>query len=369
MPKIYELFGYRVTDRSSEAEACRKAALCPFSGLDCDGGGNRYLSNVTLAGKPELQRYFPSKKVVPSGVCSIQPRSDEAPWIVCPRRLMVLASHGGKAPRHQDATKSFLLKHSKYRPGTRLGVWPEVKLKFEMSEDGTRRTFDYAFDYIVMPLGRRSQRDVESDTGQKWGLVRDAAESAGYSMARREGEYSVEDFPCGEPTLVEIMTCSTSGGNKTKRNTIPMSFEDAILGKEHEAPGINYRQVWARMVSQLVVKSEIAIRWGGTAFWILQDVLVDYISRSTALDLRQFLAERTSEVNVMALSYGVAMEKKHGVVELAQGELFAGPIRPDGTPNKPSFQDIIRLGVCPPKSSLVKLLAKRRPAGVLVIGS
>jgi len=42
-----------------------------------------------------------------------------------------------------------------------------------------------------------------------------------------------------------------------------MAFEDAVLGKPHQGPGINYRQVWARMVSQLVVKSEVGLAWGG----------------------------------------------------------------------------------------------------------
>lgn len=368
MPQIFELFGYRLTDATPEAEACRKAAECPFMGASCDGGGNRYLSHVALADKPELRRYFIGKKIVASGVCAIQPKADDPPWIVCPRRLLVLAAHGAGSPRHQNAAKRLLLKRSSYRAGTKLGVWPEVKLKFESDDGGGRRTFDYTFDYIVMPLGRRSQREIESDSGKAWGVVRDAAESAGYVMARRGEEYFVEDFPYGEPMLVEIMTCSTSGGNKAKRTTIPMAFEDAILKKEHEAPGINYRQVWARMVSQLVVKSEIAMRWGGKAFWILQDVLVDYISRSTALDLRKFLAERASEVNVLALSYGVGIEAKRGIVEIGEGQLFAGPIEPEGTPDEPSFQDIIRLGVCPPKAALVKLLTRRRPAACFVVG-
>jgi hypothetical protein len=51
---------------------------------------------------------------------------------------------------------------------------------------------------------------------------------AGYALAKRGIQEYVEDFPKGPPTVVEIMTCSTSGGNKDKRTTIPMAFEDAI---------------------------------------------------------------------------------------------------------------------------------------------
>ena len=157
------------------------------------------------------------------------------------------------------------------------------------------------------------RKEIEVETGESWGEVRPVIEAAGYSLSQREGGDCVEDFPHGAPLLVEIMTCSTSGGNKDKRTTIPMAFEDAALGKSHDAPGINYRQVWARMVSQLVGKSEVAMAWGGNAFWILQYVLLDYISRSTSLDLHQFLTERASEVNILSFSYGSDLAGGRGI--------------------------------------------------------
>jgi hypothetical protein len=48
------------------------------------------------------------------------------------------------------------------------------------------------------------------------------------------------------------------------------------------------------MVSQLIVKSEVGIGWGGKTFWILQDALIKYISESTNLNVREFLTEKTS---------------------------------------------------------------------------
>jgi hypothetical protein len=33
------------------------------------------------------------------------------------------------------------------------------------------------------------------------------------------------------------------------------------------------------MVSQLVVKSEVALGWNGKAIWVVQDTLADYISK------------------------------------------------------------------------------------------
>jgi len=79
-----------------------------------------------------------------------------------------------------------------------------------------------------------------------------AMEKGGYHVAvNHEGGY-VEDFPYGHPYIIEIMTSSTSGGDQKKGTTVPMAFGDAVLGKLHNGPGINYRQVWARMVSQLM---------------------------------------------------------------------------------------------------------------------
>ena len=146
MPQIFELFGYRLKDRSAEAEACRKAARCPFMQMDCDGGGNRYLSHVPLSKKAELRRYFTGKTIVPSGVCSIQPNDGERPWIVCPRRLLVLKSQEGKPPKHQDIARRMLFGYSGSARGTRLGVWPEVKIKYRYPPGGADKIFDYSFD-------------------------------------------------------------------------------------------------------------------------------------------------------------------------------------------------------------------------------
>jgi hypothetical protein len=110
----------------------------------------------------------------------------------------------------------------------------------------------------------------------------------------------------------------------------------------------------------------VAIGWGGRAFWVLQDVLVNYISASTALDLYHFFASHPSEVNVISLSYGDAYKTKKGVIELDRGELFAGPIRPEGA-NKSSFQDMLRAPVCPSLPRLYNLLMKKMPSNRIVV--
>lgn len=362
MSKIFELFGYPVDDQSREAIETRKNAQCPFMGADCDGGGNRYLSNVDLEQNAELASFFEGRSSVPSGVCSLQLQTDTPPWIVCPRRLFFLAKSGAGQRVNQRFSERLLLNYSGYSSGTKLGVWSELRVTYR----NKNKSFQYTFDYILMPIASFDQHQIEQLTGRDWTTTRRIVEASGYSMARRNGVEYVDDFPNGYPVIVEVMTSSTSGGNKAKRTTIPMAFTDAILGKPHNGPGINYRQVWARMVSQLIVKSEVGLAWGGKTIWVLQDMLVNYISSSTALDIRQFLAQNTDEVNILSFSYADSYKSPDGLIELKQGELFAGPIS-SGDAKEPSFQDMIRAPVAPPKTVLLRSLLNRAPTGTITV--
>lgn len=369
MPKLFEVFGYPVSDNSPEAEANRKAAKCPFMGRDCDGGGNRYLSEVDLTRNAALQAIYPSRKSLAAGVCSIQTKPDAPPWIVCPRRLLVLGREAAGVRARQRDTETKTLSLLGYPSGTRLGVWPEIKIQYKEVVNDEPLSFHYTFDYILMPLGIQKDSDIEVTTGGKWATLRRLFVANGYTIARRDDADFVEDCPMGTPSVLEIMTSSTSGGNKAKRTTVPIAFEDVILGRPHSAPGINYRQVWARMASQLIVKSEIALNWGGKTVWVVQDALVDYICASTALNVRQFLTDKTNEVNMLSFSYGDAYKTPSGVIELPKAEFFAGPMT---TPNseanpKPSFQDIVRSPICPPLSRLVIALANKRPMNQVIV--
>ena len=49
MSKIYELFGYPVTDKNPNVQESRKRAFCPFMSATCDGGGNRFQSEINLS--------------------------------------------------------------------------------------------------------------------------------------------------------------------------------------------------------------------------------------------------------------------------------------------------------------------------------
>jgi hypothetical protein len=361
MSKIFELFGYPLNDQSPEATETRRNAQCPFMGADCDGGGNRYLSNVDLKQNVELATFFQGRSSAPSGICSLQLQPNAPPWIICPRRLFFLAKSGVGQRVNLRFSERILLKHAGYPSGIRLGVWSELRVGYRKN----KKSFQYTFDYILMPIKSLDQNQIEQLTHNDWSTIRRLVESSGYSMALRNGIYYVDNFPDGYPVIVEVMTSSTSGGNKKKRTTIPMAFEDAILGKTHEGPGINYRQVWARMVSQLIVKSEVGLAWGGKTIWVLQDTLVNYISSSTALDIHQFLSEHTNEVNILSFSYGDTYKQPEGLIELERGDLYAGPIS-GGETTTPSFQDMIRAPVAPPKSVLLRSLLNRAPTGSIL---
>lgn len=361
MSKIFELFGYPINDHSPEAIKARQNAECPFMGTDCDGGGNRHLSNINLKQNVELATFFQKHDFVPSGVCSLQLRDNTSPWIVCPRRLLFLAKKVSGQRVKQRFSEKLLLKYSDYPSGTKIGVWPELRITYQEN----KKKFQYTFDYVLMPVISLNQHQIEQLTKNSWDTVRRSIESSGYSMSRCNGLDYVDNFPDGSPTVVEVMTSSTSGGNKAKRTTIPMAFEDAILGKAHNGPSINYRQVWARMVSQLIVKSEVCIAWGGKTIWVLQDTLVNYISSSTALDVHQFLSQSTNEVNILSFSYGESYKQPDGLLDLKYGELYAGPISASKT-TKPSFQDMIRTPLTPPKSVLLQALLNRAPVGFII---
>ena len=198
--------------------------------------------------------------------------------------------------------------------------------------------------------------------------IKDLILESGLTTCFCDGQTFCDDFPCAPLVIVEVMTSSTSGGNKKNRTQVAQLFEDTVLQLNGEnvepiGPGINYRQVWARMVSQLLVKSQIGMAWGGTTFWVLQDRLVDYISKTTALELSDFLAEHKSEVNIIAGGYGNNLypSSRRGDFALIEDiKLYSGPVTSSNSSSK-SFSDIIKLGCTPHISELWRKLLQKKP--------
>ena len=366
MSKIFEVFGHPLSSSHPRAIAHRKRAFCPFLEATCDGGGNRYLSVLNLDKHPELSKHFPALKTVQSGVCSLVVKGK--PWIVCPRRLLALGS--SNLSDLQKKIRTDLIGYSGLESDVVYRVWSEVKIKVTtINTDKERKSFDYTFDYVVAGNQRRRLNEVASIVGKSERICERIAKDNGYTLAWREGEIWIDDFPSGPVVIVEIMTSSTSGGNKARRTQIGMAFEDAILsGENHNGPGINYRQVWARMVSQLIVKSQVGLAWGEKTIWVLQDVLTDYITETTGLNLNNYLSTVSDEVNILAFGYGKSPvpNEKSGVIHLSDSNFFAGPISKSVNGQKDGgFVDIIKVGAAPPKEFLWRSLFQKKTCGTI----
>lgn len=367
MSKIYELFGYRLNSWGSAAEENCKKAWCPFMDAEGDGGGNRYLSAIDLKTNPALATHFPGKEIVQAGVCSLRVRDGEQPWIVCPRRLLTLRENSAHI-KHQELVKQHISKHMQLPQQSHYRAWAEVKMKVgTTTEDEQAKLFDYTFYYVLAGSIKRSLSEVAELVGRSEKVARKIAEENGYTLAMRDGHCWIENFPADPVVIVEIMTSSTSGGDKKKRTQIGMAFEDAVLHPaSHQGPGINYRQVWARMVSQLIVKSQVGMAWGGKTVWLIQDVLANYISNSTALNLEKYLAAQSGEVNILAFGYGDGANRQFvddEVMPLSDARFYAGPI--SGGVNDASerggFVEIVKMGAAPPKEHLWRSLFLKSP--------
>lgn len=364
MSKIFELYGYRLDCWNDESAKNREKAWCPFMDAECDGGGNRYLSALDVNKNSNLKKYFPGKKIVQSGVCSLRLRDTEQPWIVCPRRLLSLR---GQKSNYQTHVREQLIKCSELKPGEIYRGWSEVKMKVETTNnDDEAKSFDYTFDYVIAGSNRKKLSDIAKLIGKGLRTTQKIAEDNGYTMASRNGDLWVDDFPADPIVIVEIMTSSTSGGDKKKRTQIAMACEDAIISPEsHNGPGINYRQVWARMVSQLIVKSQVGIAWEGKTFWLLQDVLAQYISTTTALNLSKYIAHHPDEVNILAFGYGdVDTKLSVPIAELNDSTFYAGPITKNSeNSDSKGFVEIVKIGAPPGKDHLWRSLFKKVPCG------
>jgi len=225
----------------------------------CNGGGNRDMARWPASEQP-LAPFFDKSAglagegFLPCGVCSV---STARTWAICPNRLLSLKS--GNPSSQQRPLFEKVLRLGGFKPGDLVRVWSEVSLIDK------KQNLNYRFDYVL-----------------------------------RSGS--------GPPIVVEVMTASTSGGNRSERTDIRNAFCDAVLfavgtiPERRQSPGVNIRQVWARMASQLVVKSQIVNRWGGATIWVVQDALTDYIASSTGIPLDDLKSPDWSlgEVNVLA---------------------------------------------------------------------
>lgn len=272
-----------------------------------------------------------------------------------------MLDQGAEHTAHEAFCEKLLRRYAPAALAQKAGVWSEVKMKY--TEDGPKegeeseKSFDYTFDYIICPTRPKPLSEVAASQEVTERKLEAALSKNGYTLARRNGHTYVEEYPDGIPLIIEVMTSSTSGGNKAKGTTIQNAFRQTILGNEQEAPGINYRQIWARMVSQLIVKSQIGKEWGGRTIWILQDALASYISSSTDLNLRKLISNALKEVNIMTLRYSQGRRQRSGTLPLEVDNLYAGQIPP--IQGDTDFNKLLQAASIPPRQLLeAKLLSK-----------
>ncbi len=361
--QIYELYGHLLSDKSEIAESDRKSCRCPFYGGICDGGGNRYQTflNKRVVEKNNLENYFNTDlELIPPGVCSLIVK--DVKWVVCPRRVFSFSENQSDS-YHSNLVANILKKYCALIENERIGIWSEAKIKYkEIKGDDEAKSFDYTFDFVVASVAPKKLTSVAKELGISERKLQNSLERSGHVLALRNGEYYMEHYPVGKLNLIEVMTSSTSGGNKNKGTTIQQSFINAIKGENHESPGINYRQVWARMVSQLIVKSQIGAAWNSKTLWILQDSLANYISKNTDLNLQKLISEFAKEINIVSLKYTNEFDE-NGCLKLSLNNLYAGEI-PRITSDT-DFNKLLQASVIPSMDYVKKKIILKKTKTIL----
>lgn len=318
MPVVNELYGQRLDGPEMDMDVCRNAR-CQFMDALCDGGGNRDMARVEAHDSSLGHLFAPAvgretDGWLPCGLCSVR-SAKGAVWAICPHRLFAFGPDG-VADKHRDlAARVFKL--AGFESGEHVSVWSEITLH----EKGPSGAFNYRLDYVL----RRA------------------------------------DAP-SPPVIVEVMTCSTSGSKKAKGTDIQTAFKRAVLFAHTPAkepvrcPTVNARQVWARMASQLIAKSEAANSWGGSTIWIVQDLLADYIRARTALPLNELLSPYwiPDEVNMVVSTLD------------GEQELYAGPIRPRNGDRR-CWMEILGSPHLPSLSSMTKKLEAKPPLTSVIV--
>jgi hypothetical protein len=367
MPKFFEVYGC-LTDTTNKTELeNRKRAYCPFTCATCDGGGNRHQTKINLKNSP-LRNFFDQSldSVIP-GVCSIE-YSGEI-WIVCPRRLLGFnpPDEHRKTINHslQPHEEKALIKAGLPR-GVELGIWSEVYLQYG-DEDSS---INYHFDFVITELYRNKSFNSLLDdypglsNDEKLELLKSARK--GKFISGRYSESSPIDLlpNLNSPTIIEVMTASTSGSDTEAGTDIASSFTKAMLGQEYDCPGINKRQVWGRMATQLFAKSALAEKWGGKTVWLVQDQLLDNIALTTQLTLNEIKDSKSSAINFLSmkfkpghqnvndrLTFGEFTQKEAGLV-FSGSKTCTGILLPKTYPKKAELlKSVIRREI----SNIIKL--------------
>jgi hypothetical protein len=183
-----------------------------------------------------------------------------------------------------------------------------------------------------------------------------------YIRGKYDENKSIEILPnLISPFIIEVMTASTSGSDKESGTDIASSFTNAILGQEHNCPGINKRQVWGRMATQLFAKSALAESWGGKTIWLVQDQLLKNIELTTRLKFSNTQNSNTSTINFLSMSYNSSSQERGFVSFSAYVEKSAG-LNFNGNND---CTDILLPKIYPSKKELLKSILRRELSAII----
>jgi hypothetical protein len=343
MATIAELFGAKpgateVSEGGPNKPDAWAERWCRFTGRICDVSANRgdraHLdlggSQVTKDEAAALRSAY-GREPIPLGICTVatQRRYETGikPWIVCPKRVLELRSVPPILPPEVRALIPI-------KPGTEVRCWWEFKYCSSESKGNLKGTledeealvtegdrfFEYTFDYILMPVERGSGNTVK--------IV-------------------------GPPYIIEVMTSSTRGGGLTEHmvDALLLKPQRPMRGAVKSPYTPNYRQVFARMASQLFVKAEVAEAWGGRTIWVMQDVLLEYIRQTTDFRPEPFIGR--TDGNVFAVIY--RLTDAGAEWKLEYDKTLRGPAR---TTKTADFTGMVGAGYVPPLSHLISVLTK-----------
>lgn len=371
MPTIFDLFGFPLDDRSEKTEAIRKARQCPFMDDICDGGGNRYQTEIKLDPSEPLIQYFNAgiQRVVP-GVCSILAGKDV--WVVCPRRLLAVRHTGDGLPKVNHALQKYerdLLVGAGLPQGVKIGLWSEVALKQRIAD----ADINYHFDYIAAPLMEKTLesvlRELNLSPEQTETELKSMVETAKKNGYYQKGVKNAASVPIPlpdtrTPYILEVMTASTSGSDTENKTDMRNAFRNAILYNDHTSPGINKRQVWGRMVTQLFAKTALAHAWGGRTVWIIQDELLRNIELTTRLKTKSIARKSEQNISLVVMHYEVSPED--GKRKLSFKISIDGDAGLDFDGND-TFTDILLPKTAPPKIELLRAILRRKLGGIILL--
>ncbi|NMO75236.1 hypothetical protein [Vibrio breoganii] len=306
MPKFYEVFGQSTSSLLSKDLLID--AICPLTNTLCDGGGNRHQTKLSAK---DLLDLFPIETKIEGkipAICSITYEKKNQQWVVCPRRLFAFPKNPNKQVNYDPIISDHeqdLINSLGFASGSKIGIYPEVYLKYSDDES----EINYHFDYVVCEV-----LDNQVTLGELWDVlsISDKQEKSKYRKSLKDNglieagakdDSKIKIFPnLDKMAIIEVMTASTSGSNKEKGTDIKSAYLKFLSGEPYECPGINKRQVWGRMATQLFAKSAITENWGAKTYWAVQDKLLENICKTTKLELQQ-QETSSSSINFEAFSY------------------------------------------------------------------